>query len=123
PYLPFNYDRNCVAYTGTHDNDTSLGWFNHLSEEEKNNILKYLGSTSDKGIHWDLIRVVFNSVANQAIIPLQDILGLGSEARMNKPGVGEGNWEWRYRSEALRWEDREFLKTLTEIYGRAPVFD
>ncbi|MFB2920795.1 MULTISPECIES: 4-alpha-glucanotransferase [Aerosakkonema] len=123
PYLPFNYDRNCVAYTGTHDNDTSLGWFHHLSEEEKNNILKYLGSTSDKGIHWDLIRVVFNSVANQAIIPLQDILGLGSEARMNKPGVGEGNWEWRYRSEALRWEDREFLKTLTEIYGRAPVFD
>lgn len=121
PYLPFNYQRNCIAYTGTHDNDTTVGWFDKLSEGERNHVLGYLGCTSSDGIQWDLIRLVFSSVADVAIVPLQDILGLGSEARMNTPGVGEGNWEWRYRSEALTHKDRELLKSLTEIYGRAPV--
>ena len=121
PYLPFNYPRNCIAYTGTHDNDTTLGWFEKLSEGEKEHILRYLGSTSDEGINWDLVRLVFSSVADVAIVPLQDIIGLGSEGRMNKPAVAEGNWEWRYRSEALTNKQKEFLKTLTEIYGRAPI--
>lgn len=121
PYLPFNFQRNCIAYTGTHDNDTTVGWFDKLSEGERNHVLGYLGCTSSDGIQWDLIRLVFSSVADVAIVPLQDILGLGSEARMNTPGVGEGNWEWRYRSEALTHKDRELLKSLTEIYGRAPV--
>ena len=121
PYLPFNYPRNCVVYTGTHDNDTTVGWFNQLSEQEKESFLTYLGCTSHEGIHWDLIRIALSCVANQAIIPLQDILGLGTEARMNFPSKPEGNWEWRYKSDAVTEEMRSRLKTLTHIYGRAPL--
>lgn len=120
PYLPFNYNRNCVAYTGTHDNDTAVGWFNQLSGEEKDSFLRYLGCTSSEGIHWDMIRVVLSSVANQAIIPLQDILGLGSDARMNFPSKSEGNWGWRYSKEALSDEVRSRLREMTETFGRAP---
>lgn len=121
PYLPFNYPRNCIAYTGTHDNDTTVGWFEKLPDFEKDYVLGYLGCTSDEGINWDLIRLVFSSVADVAIVPVQDIIGLGSSARMNTPGIAEGNWEWRYRSEALTDKQKEFLKSLTEIYGRAPI--
>jgi 4-alpha-glucanotransferase len=121
PYLPFNYSRNCVAYTGTHDNDTSVGWFNSLSTGEKENLVRYLGHLSPEGIHWDLIRLALSSVANQAITPVQDLLGLGTEARMNFPSKAEGNWEWRYRADALTEELRDRLKTLTYTYGRAPV--
>lgn len=119
PYLPFCYHRNCVAYTGTHDNDTTVGWFNQLSDYEKENLLRYLGCTSSEGIHWDLIRLALGSVANQAIIPLQDILGLGTEMRMNIPSRAEGNWGWRYQSDALTEEVSDRLKTLTLTYGRA----
>jgi 4-alpha-glucanotransferase len=121
PYLPFNYSRNCVVYTGTHDNDTTVGWFNQLSEHEKNAVLRYLGCTSPEGIHWDLIRLALSSVGNQTLIPLQDILGLGGEARMNVPSQAEGNWAWRYQPNALTEEVRDRLKTLTETYGRAPI--
>jgi 4-alpha-glucanotransferase len=121
PYLPFNYGRNYVAYTGTHDNDTTVGWFNQLSQQEKDSLLLYLGSISADGIQWDLIRVALSSVANQAIIPVQDLLGLGTEARMNFPSKGEGNWEWRYRPDVLTGELRDRLKTLTYSYGRAPI--
>lgn len=120
PFLPFNYPRNCVVYTGTHDNDTTVGWFNQLSDYEKSAVLNYLGCTSPEGFHWDLIRLAFSSVGNQAIIPLQDVLGLGA-ARMNYPSKPEGNWEWRYHSDALTDELRSRLKTLTKTYGRAPV--
>lgn len=121
PYLPFNYySRNCVVYTGTHDNDTTIGWFNTASDYEKQRLLLYLGCISPEGIHWDTIRLAFTSVANQAIIPLQDVLGLGSEARMNVPSKSEGNWEWRYQPEALTEELGDRLKTLTELCGRAP---
>ena len=121
PYLPFNYARNYVAYTGTHDNDTTVGWFNQLSQYEKDSLLLYLGSVSPDGIQWDLIRLALSSVANQAIIPVQDLLGLGTEARMNFPSKAEGNWEWRYRPDVLTGELRDRLKTLTYIYGRAPI--
>ena len=121
PYLPFIYPHNCVVYTGTHDNDTTVGWFNQLSNHEKEDVLRYLGFTSPEGIHWDLIRLALSSVANQAIIPLQDVLGLGTEARMNVPGKPVGNWEWRYQSDTLTQEVGERLKTLTETYGRAPT--
>lgn len=121
PYLPFNYPRNCVVYTGTHDNDTTIGWFNQLSDYEKEAVLRYLGCTSPEGIHWDLIRLALSSVANQALLPLQDVLGLGTEARMNVPSKPEGNWEWRYQPDALTEEVRDRLKTLTETYGRAPI--
>ncbi|MBV9385391.1 MAG: 4-alpha-glucanotransferase [Chroococcidiopsidaceae cyanobacterium CP_BM_ER_R8_30] len=120
PYLPFNYQRNCVVYTGTHDNDTSIGWFNQLSAQEKEAVLSYLGCTSSEGIHWDLIRLALGSVANQAIIPLQDILGLGSSSRMNVPSRAEGNWAWRYQPGALTEELRNRLQAITTTYGRAP---
>ncbi|MDP8965888.1 MAG: 4-alpha-glucanotransferase, partial [Cyanobacteriota bacterium] len=120
PYLPFIYPRNCVVYTGTHDNNTTVGWFNQLSDWEKGNVLRYLGAQSSEGIHWDLIRLALGSVANQALIPMQDILGLGGEAQMNSPGQAEGNWGWRYRPGALTEEIRDRLKSLTYTYGRAP---
>lgn len=121
PYLPFNYQPNCVVYTATHDNDTTVGWFSQVSEPEKEAVLRYLGCTSPEGIQWDLIRLALSSVANQAIFPLQDILGLGTESRMNFPSKAEGNWEWRYQPDALPSEIRDRLKTLTETYGRAPI--
>ncbi len=121
PFLPFNYARNFVVYTGTHDNDTTVGWFSQLSDYEKSAVLSYLGCTSPEGIHWDLIRLALSSVANQAIIPLQDVLGLGTEARMNYPSTPEGNWDWQYQADALTDELRSRLKTLTKIYGRAPI--
>ncbi len=121
PYLPFIYERNCVVYTGTHDNNTTLGWFNQISEHEKEHVLRYLGCCSPDGIHWDLIRLALASVANQAIIPMQDLLGLGTEAQMNFPSRAEGNWGWRYQPGALTQEVRDRLKSLTYTYGRAPI--
>ena len=121
PYLPFIYPRNCVVYTGTHDNNTTVGWFNELSEGEKESVLRYLGALSSEGINWDLIRLALGSVANQAIIPMQDILGLGGEAQMNFPGKAAGNWGWRYQSGSLTDELRDRLKALTYTYGRAPI--
>ncbi|MEB3180546.1 MAG: 4-alpha-glucanotransferase [Nostocaceae cyanobacterium] len=120
PFLPYNIVRNCVIYTGTHDNDTTVGWFKEASEYEKQRFLQYLGCTSAEGIHWDLIRLALSSVANQAIIPLQDVLGLDTAARMNFPSIAEGNWEWRYQPQMLTEELSDRLKTLTTIYGRAP---
>ena len=119
-FLPFNYQSNCVVYTGTHDNDTTVSWFNQLSSQERVGVLLYLGCINELGIHWDLIRLTLSSVANQAIIPLQDILGLGNKARMNFPGKDVGNWGWRYQSAALTQEVRDRLKTMTETYGRSP---
>lgn len=85
PFLPFNYQRNAVVYTGTHDNDTTVGWFNRANDWDKRNLSLYLGGISSDGVHWNLIRLALSSIANQAIIPLQDVLGLGGEARMNFP--------------------------------------
>jgi 4-alpha-glucanotransferase len=120
PFLPFNYPRNAVVYTGTHDNDTTLGWFNSANDYEKQNLLLYLGCISPEGVHWDLIRLALSSIANQAIIPLQDVLGLGNEARMNFPSIAEGNWEWRYQAASLTQELGDRLKVLTRLNGRAP---
>lgn len=123
PYLPFNVLQNCAIYTGTHDNDTSIGWYNTASDWEKRNLWLYLGSISPDGVNWDLIRLALSSVANQAIIPLQDILSLGTQARMNVPSQAEGNWEWRYYAEALTEELSDRLKNLTVLFGRAPQKD
>lgn len=120
PYLPFNVPENCVIYTGTHDNDTSIGWYNTASDWEKRNLWLYLGTISPDGVNWDLIRLALGSVANQSIIPLQDFLGLPTQARMNVPSQGEGNWEWRYYAEALTEELGDRLKNLTILFGRAP---
>lgn len=120
PFLPFNYVRNCVVYTGTHDNDTTIGWFNQLQHYERDEVLRYLGCIDPQGIHWSLIRMAWSSIANLAVVPFQDLLGLGTDARMNFPGKAEGNWGWRYRPEALNWDVRDRLKTITYICGRTP---
>jgi 4-alpha-glucanotransferase len=126
--LPHNYQRNVVAYTGTHDNDTVVGWFNSVAgrdsmrdaeqaERERKFCLDYL-NTDGAEINWDFIRAAFASVAATAIIPLQDVLGLGSAARMNLPASTEGNWSWRFQSGALTGQIRERLRHLAELYGR-----
>ncbi len=121
PYLPYNYNGfQWVVYTGTHDNNTTVGWFEERSSEARERVTRYLGFTSDWGIHWELIRLAMSSVAVYALFPLQDVLGLGGEAKMNKPSTAEGNWDWRYRSEMLTGEVSDRLKSLTEVYGRLP---
>jgi len=127
-YKPYNYVKNSVVYTGTHDNDTTIGWFTSegagLSTRshdevgsERDLALKYLG-TDGREINWDFIRLALSSVADTAIIPLQDALGLGSEARMNVPARESGNWNWRYTSDQLTPEIRRRLTEMTEVYGR-----
>lgn len=118
PYLPFNVSPNFVIYTGTHDNDTTVGWFSQANDYEKQRLADYIGALSADNVHWALIRLAMSSRANQAVIPFQDLLGLGSESRMNTPGVGEGNWEWRYTQGMLSPTVGEQLKQLTELYGR-----
>jgi 4-alpha-glucanotransferase len=128
--LPHNYIQHTVAYTGTHDNDTAVGWFNSRPgegstrsaeqiEAEKRFCMEYL-NTGGREIHWDFIRAVLASVADTAIIPLQDILGLGSMARMNLPASQQGNWQWRYKPKALTERLSERLRHLTELYVRSP---
>ncbi|MEB3293008.1 MAG: 4-alpha-glucanotransferase [Synechococcales bacterium] len=118
-FLPFNYVRNCVVYTGTHDNDTTVSWFEKLADWEKDHLMVQIGCVSSEGIHWDLIRQALGSIANLAIFPLQDLYGLGSDARMNFPGVPEGNWEWRYREEAILTDwIRDRLRWMTTRFGR-----
>jgi 4-alpha-glucanotransferase len=119
PFLPFNHDRNFVVYTGTHDNDTTVGWFNQLGDWEQQRVEAYMGCRSNAGIHWDLIRLALGSVANQAILPMQDLLGLGTEARMNFPGKAEGNWSWRYLPEHCNSGLSDYLKNLVQLYGRS----
>jgi 4-alpha-glucanotransferase len=120
-FLPFNFtNRNCIVYTGTHDNDTTVGWFEMRSPEEKARVVDFLGCLCDDGIHWGLIRLALGSVANVAIFPFQDLLGLGNDTRMNKPSVADGNWDWRYRTEAVNSDVSARLKYLTYLYGRAP---
>jgi 4-alpha-glucanotransferase len=128
-FLPHNFQRRAVVYTGTHDNDTTVGWFRDegggwstrtpaQTQVERDAVLRYLGTTGEE-IHWDMIRLALASVADVAIVPLQDILGLGTEARMNRPGTGTGNWEWRFEAGALRAEHAERLGALTRTYGRS----
>jgi len=119
PYLPHNYAPHCVVYTGTHDNDTTTGWWNTATPQEHTHVQLYLGRDGSD-ISWDFIRLALASVAETAIIPLQDVLALGSEARMNTPGRAAGNWSWRYTPAMLTPQVIDRLRTLTELYGRAP---
>jgi 4-alpha-glucanotransferase len=116
-YLPHNHIRETVIYTGTHDNDTTAGWFAALSKKEKRPVLHYLNSNG-KDLVGDMIRSAMASVANRAVIPLQDILRLGSSARMNIPGTSSGNWSWRFAWDDLSTEHGAELHELTYIYGR-----
>ncbi|CAF1094521.1 unnamed protein product [Rotaria sordida] len=123
-YLPHNYVQNCVVYTGTHDNNTSLAWFRqNATKKEKENLIKYLQKEGDPehNINWDLIRLVHASVANLSIVLFQDILGLAEDCQMNNPAFTpdyEENWNWRFKWKQLKQSDKDKLKLLTNIYGR-----
>src|SRR6185437_8119223 len=123
-HLPHRYINHCIAYTGTHDNDTAVGWFQadhaggtqsherHLFE--RTFALRYLG-TGDEEFHWGLIRLALASVADTVIIPLQDVLGLDGRARMNTPGTASGNWTWRFQAGQVTTSCRARLADMTAV--------
>jgi 4-alpha-glucanotransferase len=119
PFLPHNLDPHTAVYTGTHDNDTTLGWYRSLADMERRRVDRYRNG-ADGDVCWDMLRLAWASVAETAICPLQDVLGLGSEARMNYPGRAIGNWGWRFRGGDLRPELAGRLRALTDCYGRLP---
>jgi len=127
-HLPHLHKRNCVVYTGTHDNTSAAGWLHmedldetvqnpETSLGETRRALDYMGSNGSE-IHWDFIRLAMESVADTAIIPIQDVMGLGNESRMNTPGTTAGNWCWRFCDKMLTDEMGEKLRTLTLLAGR-----
>jgi len=119
-HLPHMFTPDKVVYTGTHDNDTLLGWWNSaVTEKEREHALAYLGRAED-GINWAMIRTAMNSPASLSVIPLQDALDLGSEARMNVPSQNGGNWRWRFRPEMLRPEQAAKLALIAEVSDRLP---
>ncbi len=123
-YLPHNYEENCVVYTGTHDNNTTKGWFKEdLNQENRDFVYQYFSEqlgreTSEDSIVWDLIKVAWDSKAMFAITTLQDLLELDSDARLNIPGTAANNWRWRYQKDMLTDELIQRLKQLTEASGR-----
>lgn len=116
-FLPHNFPSNSVVYTGTHDNDTTVGWYNSAPEHERSYLREYL-NTDGSDIAWTLMRLGWASHAVMALAPFQDALSLDTNARMNIPGTASGNWGWRYRAEALNDSVRDRLATITGIYGR-----
>jgi 4-alpha-glucanotransferase len=121
-YLPHRYQPNTVVYTGTHDNDTTLGWWKSCTGNEKKFAGALLGDAVD-GMNWAMVRLAQSSTANLCVVPLQDVLSLGSEARMNVPSFGDGNWTWRYQPGALTPELAQKLATLAEVTDRQPLVD
>ncbi len=117
-YLPHNYMNNSVVYTGTHDNDTTLGWYNTLNKRDKAFARRYLNIKSGKDVHWEFIRAALASVSDTAIIPMQDYLGLGAEARINIPSTLGNNWKWRMSDGQLTEELAEKIRKMTILYGR-----
>lgn len=117
-YLPHNVVQNSVIYTGTHDNDTTIGWYHALSTAEQRFARQYAGVKKKEKLHWNFIRLALASTADTAIIPLQDYLGLGSEARMNIPSTLGNNWKWRYEDGLLTAELASKIKKMTELYRR-----
>ncbi|MBI2572097.1 MAG: 4-alpha-glucanotransferase [Candidatus Schekmanbacteria bacterium] len=118
PYLPHWYEANAVVYTGTHDNDTTQGWWAGLGPKERRYVSAYAGMSTHDSVSWSLIRLAMSSVANQAIFPMQDVLGLGGPARMNMPGETAGNWAWRLGARGLSRELAGRLAYLADLYGR-----
>jgi len=120
PYLPHNLRNKCVIYTGTHDNNTIRGWFEEeITPSEKMHLLRYIGrDVGPQEIAWEMIRLAMMSVAATAIFPMQDIMGLGSEARMNRPATPKGNWKWRLAPDSLTPDLARRLRDITETYGR-----
>jgi 4-alpha-glucanotransferase len=120
PYLPHNFERRTVAYTGTHDNDTTVGWWQQLGGQEREAVRRYLGPQADTGIHWAMIRALSQSVANTVVYPFQDVLGLHGAHRMNVPGCSEGCWEWRFEWHPVGDAPAAQLAAITQAHGRAP---
>lgn len=117
-YLPHNHKQNCVVYTGTHDNETTVGWYHNLNDWTRGHVNKYFGLADGKDINWKFIQVALSSVADTVIIPMQDYLGLGNEARINTPSSFGKNWEWRMKKDACTQELAAKMKELAIIYGR-----
>ncbi len=115
--LPHNYTRNFIVYTGTHDNDTTLGWLHSIKGNTRKQMKRYLGEHGKKALR-NALEMTWASCADTAILPLQDLLELGTYARMNKPGTATGNWEWRFKWSQLKNHYRKYLKDLTEKYNR-----
>jgi len=120
PYIPHNHIKNCLIYTGTHDNNTVKGWFEkEITPDVRKRIFQYFGREIEtEEIHWEMVRLAMMSVANIAILPMQDILGLGSEARMNLPASANGNWQWQLLQEQLTPNLTAKLLEMTRLYGR-----
>jgi 4-alpha-glucanotransferase len=121
-FLPHNYNKNAVVYTGTHDNETTLGWYLNATEDERDHVRRYAAS-SGRDIVWDLIRLAYVSTADMEIIPMQDLFVLGNEARMNYPGREGGWWSWRYTREMFSARAAGIamgLAELARLYGRVP---
>ncbi len=118
-YLPHRYESNTVVYTGTHDNDTTIGWWHSLPDHIRRHVRSYLGPAED-GIEWAMIRAALGSVATLSVVPLQDVLGLGGDCRMNVPSQSGGNWSWRYHPGMLTAKVAEKLALLTEVSDRLP---
>ncbi|HUR60693.1 MAG TPA: 4-alpha-glucanotransferase [Opitutaceae bacterium] len=122
-YLPHNVRANTVVYPGTHDNDTTRGWYAATDEKTRDHIRRYFRVGGEE-ISWDFVRAAYSSTANLAIVSLQDLLNLGSEARFNTPGKSQGNWTWRYRPEqleGLRRNSAKYLRELSALYAREPL--
>lgn len=116
-FMPYNHPANSVCYTGTHDNDTTVGWYRKAAPICQDKVRRYM-NTDGRSIHWDFIRTCFGSPANMAIVPIQDIFGQDSEFRMNVPGVALGNWGYRFKSEQLNDGLADYVKQLSILYGR-----
>jgi 4-alpha-glucanotransferase len=116
-YLPHNFERHCVVYTGTHDNDTTRGWYESIPDKTKDFCRRYLGC-NDENIAWEMIKAAWSSVAERAIAPMQDLLEQGSDARMNFPSRAEGNWQWRITSDQLTSQLAERMREMNILYGR-----
>ncbi len=118
-YLPHRYVRNCLVYTGTHDNDTTIGWYRGLGDSERAFLDAYIDGVDEERIHWQLIRLAMGSVADVCIFPMQDVLGLPSSARMNRPQTAQGNWRWRLAPGQFDDVVARKLAEMTKLFGRA----
>lgn len=119
PHLPHNHLRNCVVYTGTHDNNTTLGWYLELSSEERREVQDYLGASAES-MPWPLIRAAMVSPARLCVIPMQDLLALDGGHRMNLPGTCTGNWQWRFSWQDVPSKTTSRLRRMNALYGRLP---
>jgi 4-alpha-glucanotransferase len=119
-YMPDNYIPNCVAYTGTHDNDTVLGWVQTAPPDDVAHAIEYLGLTKEEGYHWGMMRTIWKSDADTTIVTAQDILGLGSKSRMNTPSLVGGNWRWRALPGSFTLQLAEKIREDMRRYDRLP---